>query len=374
MSSLRLRRFVSPSLVGIALLGCVVACNASGGSRSSGRRNDDNEEARTKQAVASERSGNVSAKQEERATITSVATARASHDTAASNNQALPQFVGAPMATNALLDALGSAPLRRFKSVGTSSIVFQTKLEAPFDAAFKPKTRMRAFGYQAEVAAFRLAGLLGMDNVPPAAVRRVLREDLRVKLNADDADAWSEIAEWTLWDETGKVTGAMIYWVPNMRPVPVAREQWEPWLRQDGTVPAEQRSLARDISSLLAFDYLIANWDRFSGGNLHASAAGDRLIVRDHDVAFATPLPARLHTRILEHLRRSERFSRELIERIDALTEDRFREAVVDESSTGGSLLSDAQIRDTVDRRAALLSYVRSLVEAHGESNVLAFP
>ena len=47
-------------------------------------------------------------------------------------------------------------------------------LPGSISAAFKPRTDSHPSGWQAEVAAYRVARGLGMHNVPPAIVRRIL--------------------------------------------------------------------------------------------------------------------------------------------------------------------------------------------------------
>src|SRR6478735_5009080 len=57
------------------------------------------------------------------------------------------------------------------KSIGHTSVVFKVKLEGGLDAAFKPRSRRGNGRYRGEVAAYRLARALDLDNVPRAMVR-----------------------------------------------------------------------------------------------------------------------------------------------------------------------------------------------------------
>jgi hypothetical protein len=286
-------------------------------------------------------------------------------------------MLGTDLDQDAILERLQHAPVRLFEPVGRTSVVFRMELRDTVDAAFKPRTRQHPWGYKAEVAAYRLARLLGMDNVPPAVTRRVSAKELRGRLDADFQDTWDEILRWTLWDEDAQVTGAAIYWIPGLRDLgldqPASNRQVLRWLSQGRPVPEGRRPLTTDLATMIAFDYLIGNWDRWSGANVQGTRSGKRLFIRDHNVAFASPLPGTLHRRIRNHLVGAERFPRGFVERLARMGERDVRKALVEDPghATGAPILSDAQIADLMDRRQGLLSYIGSLVQAYGEANVL---
>jgi hypothetical protein len=289
-------------------------------------------------------------------------------------------MLGAKLDQDALLAMIEDAPVRSFEPVGRTSVVFRMELAAEVDAAFKPRTRQHPWGFRAEVAAYRVARLLEMDNVPPAVTRRVSAGRIRDRLHPDFHDAWEEIAQWTLWDPDGTVAGAAIYWIPRMRNLgleqPGGIGRLRRWLAQGGAIPGEHEELASDASTMVAFDYLIGNWDRWSGGNVQGTASGGRLFIRDHNVAFASPLPTSLHRRVRDHLTGAQRFSRSFVESVARLDADALRAELAQDPghAAGDAILSDVQIADLMDRRRALLSYVGALVEAHGEERVLVFP
>jgi len=290
-------------------------------------------------------------------------------------------FPPGPYTHQALLDAIAHTAPRQFKPVGTSSVVFRMRLRSEHTAAFKPRSRQHRRGYRAEVAAYRLAQLLALDNVPPAVVRAIPMREIRERVHPRyaDAETWNEIEQWCLRDPDGRVRGAAIYWVPEMEDRRLERAEqvvrWRAWLRQGNSVPEARQALARDLANMLAFDYLIGNWDRFSGGNMKVSPDGSRLFIRDHNVAFAARLPPRVHTRLRDRLTYTEKFSRQLIERIERMDEAAIERALAaDPSHADEPLLNDEQIAGVLERRRTLLSYVGSLVDRFGEQAVLAFP
>jgi hypothetical protein len=286
-------------------------------------------------------------------------------------------FASGELTESAIVTALSTARAERMRSVGSTSITFQVDLAGPIDAAFKPESRFHPRGWLVEVAAYRVGRALGLDNVPPAVLRSMDRGQLRRRLEGTSVSL-DDLAN-DLPASGSEVRGAFVYWVPGMLRSDLDTAdgiaRWSGWLATRGAaeateIPAEHRALARDISNALVFDYLIGNRDRWSGGNARPLPTG-RLVIRDHNLAFPATLAAGVHARMSETLRRTSRFSRSVVERIEALDEASLRETVADRSPE--SLLDARQLAGVLERRAALLTYVGALVEAHGEAAVLSF-
>lgn len=287
-------------------------------------------------------------------------------------------FASSELTEDRILDALFSAHPDNFRPIGTSSVTFQLQLAGPIDAAYKPETRTHPRGWAHEIAAYRLAVLLGLDNVPPARVRIIERGQLRRRIAPDwEGDADMMLAPLTFNTNVPGVTtmrGATIYWVPNLERAtldqPEGLNVWAGWLTPGTTLSSEQRILAKDLASMCLFDALIGNGDRLSGGNLRTATNGvQRVIIRDHNLAFPIRWSTGQRGRIVDELHRAQRFPRALVEALSALDENALREATRDEIA--GALLDDDQIAAVMDRRAMVLSYVGALVELHGEAAVL---
>jgi hypothetical protein len=149
------------------------------------------------------------------------------------------------------------------------------------------------------------------------------------------------------------------------------------WLAQDGDPPSrdKSKSVAQDVSSMLAFDYLIGNWDRMSGGNIQSDHDGKRVFVRDHNLAFYEPLPRPQHERVLGHLRKVERFSKSFVLALKALDKPALMRALTEpDDPPGFQALSQRQVTAVLDRRLALLSYIAAMLDRYGERAVLSFP
>lgn len=286
---------------------------------------------------------------------------------------ALP-FAYATLDQDAILKVLSDAQALRFRPVGTSSVVFRATLQADFDAAFKSSSEKRPRAHAAEVAAYRLARLLGLDNVPPAITRRFTSEVMRSRLIPPGA--WNELRGW-IGEDAGQVKGAAIYWIADIHESGIdtraGTRRYTEWLRHDGVIADNERMLARDVSNMVAFDCLIGNWDRWSGGNTKGDASGQRLYIRDHDVAFPGRLSEDLQRRILDRLTPVERFSKRFVDQLRRLTRSAF-EAELALDPDGAALIDARQIAGMLDRREAVLSHVDALIALRGEESVLTFP
>ena len=237
---------------------------------------------------------------------------------------------------------------------------------------FKPRSR-RPLGdrrYRAEIAAYRLAHALGLDNVPRAVPRSFDVTTLRRLLPDFDKDA--------LPDTDGRIRGALMPWIDAYRVLPLEeaswRARWEPWLTDpSSTIPEDQRPLAAAISTLIAFDYITANWDRWSGANIAEDGATHAVLYVDNDGAFYDNPPPHALTRQLALLRRVVRFSSSFVEALRALDGAKLRDTFGEETP-GQPLLLDRAVKDADARRRTVLDAIDSRVKDAGATAVLAFP
>lgn len=281
-------------------------------------------------------------------------------------------FAAGDLSETVILGALAGAQPASFRPVGTTSVTLQVDLAGTIDAAFKPESRVHPRGWLNEVAAYRVARHLGLDDVPPAVLRSIDRGSLRRRLDPESAVSYEDLeADLTV---TGNVVrGAFIYWVPGLLrsdlDTPSGIVRWTGWLAIGAEIPEDQRAIARDLSNTVLFDYLIGNRDRWTGGNVRP-APGGRLVIRDHNLAFPVALGEGVHRRMLSFLQRAHRFSRETVRRLVALDEAALRDVVADEEPE--SLLDERQIAAVMERREAILTYLGALIEAYGEDEVLS--
>ena len=202
---------------------------------------------------------------------------------------------------------------------------------------------------------------------------------IRERLTDEARAHWSDIDWQLVANEEGSVEGAAVYWVPDLRDLGLESGErlgaWRAALNQNQERPARDVALYADISTLIAFDYIIANADRWSGGNIKGNASRDRVVVRDHNLAFAVPMAASRLNRITTSLERVERFSRAFVVRLQRLSRPSLqRELMPDAGGDRSPLLDEEEFRAMWDRVQTVRSYVGSLVDQYGTDRVLAFP
>jgi len=259
----------------------------------------------------------------------------------------------------------------RAKSVGHTSYALKLTLDDGSVALFKPRSKLPLGDrrYRGEIAAYRLAVALGLDNVRRALPRTFDASELRAVAEGFDDKG--------LVDPDGRVRGALMPWLETYRVLPLEqpawRARWEPWVLDPlGPVPQDERVRAAAISTMLAFDYLTANWDRWSGGNVAEDGATGKVLFVDNDGAFYDPPEAAALARQLAVVRRIARFSRRFVAALRALDGPRLSSAIGDEAP--GTPLLPRRVLDGVDaRRRIVLGVVDGRIGDAGDAATLAF-
>jgi hypothetical protein len=254
--------------------------------------------------------------------------------------------------------------------------VLKLTLQGGYVAAFKPRSALTLGDtrYRGEIAAYRLARALGLDNVPRAIPRTFSASTLRTVCSAPAAAQFERLAR---IDPDGNVRGALIPWIENYEELalqePSWRTKWLAWLTEEQhSIDERDRPLAAAISTMLVFDYVTANWDRWSGGNIARNAATGTLLFVDNDGAFYEHPSQDALLRQLARLRTVIRFSHRLVAALRSLDDAKLR-AAVGEESPGKPLLSDAVLAQLSARRLAVLAVVSERIARAGEQATLAF-
>jgi len=282
-------------------------------------------------------------------------------------------FLG--MSDDLLLARLGSQPVTRLKlNRGGSSLSFRVDFADGSRAAWKPAQTNGQTVPRKEIAAYRLNRLLGLSAVPPAIARAISRDDLFERLHPESLPALPRIRAETIVGPSGMVAGEASYWIPVIRDssfdTPTGRQQMADWLTQGQPIPYAARSMVAQEAMLVVFDFLIANPDRHSGGNMKTSADGSRLFFMDNTMAFFLDPEGPDKNR--GWLQKTQRFSRALHEALDRVDAATLRPLMLDPDGT--EILTDAEIRAVVARRQYVQRYVAGLIKQFGERKVLCFP
>jgi hypothetical protein len=210
-----------------------------------------------------------------------------------------------------------------------------------------------------EVAGYELARALGIEGrVPPAVVRRVPIGALDGFLREANLEVGRD----------GTVAGAAIVWMPVLRRTnlhtPEARAQWNAWLDPRQEIAPGDQTRAQQIASLIVYDYLQANFDRWNAANVPQDERND-LVFRDNNRAW-----------YLQNLRATGRGGIEGIRRLPASLLSAVERATGEvlaqrtEASTP-PVLNRAQVREYEVRRRALLARVDEAVREYGRERVL---
>jgi hypothetical protein len=289
--------------------------------------------------------------------------------------EAAGTFMG--MSDELLLERVRTQPIVRFKlNHGGSSLSFRIEFADGSRAAWKPTQTNRQTIPRKEVAAYRLNRLLGLNAVPPAAPRAVAREELLAHLHPESVALLPRIEAETIFGPGGKTVGTASYWIPVIKDsgfdTPVGQKLAQAWLSQGERIPADQREIAAQLSDLVVFDFLTANPDRYSGGNMKMSPDGKRLFFMDNTMSFFVEPAGNEKTR--ETLLRTQRFSRATYAALDRISVPTLEQVLAEETGTPYEILTPAEIHAVVARRDVVRQYVSVLIGHFGANEVLAFP
>ena len=312
------------------------------------------------------------------------------------------QFIAPPVVINdADYDEIG--PLG-----GGSTVTLKVIQNGNPIAAFKPLQTRRQSNYRAEIAAWRLCELLQCDfGIPWNRAVKIERNTFNKLYNRSKSKKRElyrkELADIT-WTKEGSayyVYGTFKDWVPDFTRFPVEYIAfWKGWLSQSGYIeefgdlkdtlmPLTKRAntkklytelleqspnlttdaLATQISQVLTFDFLIGNWDRFSGvpewWGVNCQFKDNRIVSIDNGAAF----PAYSNEKVQERFMMVERFSAHFIHALRMMDKEKTLELLFPEPTK----FERSSFEQFWKQRAAVLTRVDSLCEKYGSERVLSF-
>ncbi len=263
------------------------------------------------------------------------------------------------------------------KSIGHTSVVFRLDFDAApgkLRAAYKPESKRGHKRFRGEVASYRLGKLLAIPNVPPATVHSFKRDALRAALQADGRAV--ALFDDEAIEHSGRIVGALMPWIEKLEFIPLESPtemaRWKKELQNGGDLPEDRRALVRQISTLVVFDALTGNWDRWSGANVGIDRPSGTLLFTDNDASFFDPIPPAFAPQ-MTMLKGVDRFSRSLVVRLRAIDALMLSDAFGDEEP--GSPLLPARVVAACDqRRKDVLAVIDAKIAQLGEASVLYFP
>ncbi len=270
-----------------------------------------------------------------------------------------------------LLNAMATAPVVKvLRKISRKAPIYQLDLGNGLEIAFKPQTYERPVLWRNDVLAWELGRLLGIhDRVPPVTARLVSHDLLK------------DPTEVLVHSKTtpGLALGSAAFWMPVLIDTHLTgkagQDRWGRWLGIQFAIPTDPAtaSLAEQVSTLVVFDYLQANTDRFRNSeNLMADEHG-RIVFRDNNEGWKAAQLGDLSTNT-SLLRNVHRFSRSLVDNLRKADTPAFQ-ARLQPWIDAGRPLFDQQRLDLFERRRVfLLSYIDQLVKTYGEAAVLPWP
>ncbi|HEX3761598.1 MAG TPA: hypothetical protein VHW23_23030 [Kofleriaceae bacterium] len=286
---------------------------------------------------------------------------------------------GAPDAD--LLAPLAATPLTRVKlNRGGSSLSLRLEFASGARAAFKPMQIHPQSDPRREIAAYRIDRLLGIGHVPPARSAAFAVEDVIAAADPANRDVTGSRIEREAIPRDGKLCGELSWWIPEIKRVriggryvdePDGEALWVEYLQAGAAIPAELQPMLAQLASVIVFDVVIDNSDRWSGNNTQGSPDDRILYFMDNTLSFS--LYTIGHTANLARLYRIQVFPRGLIGRLRRLTAEAVA-AGLGRDDVLGPLLSETEIRAVMSRRDHLVEYVDRLIAELGEDAVLALP
>jgi hypothetical protein len=281
-----------------------------------------------------------------------------------------------------ILEPLRHAELKRVKfNQGGTSISLRVDFVGGARASFKPdQTNLQSIPRK-EIAAFRLSRALGLSTVSPAVGRKFPRDELVAKLDPGSRDLLPRFYAEVPVDAAGFVTGELSHWIPaivNGKVGPYALDSvdgmmlWRRYLAVAAPVPHRDAGMMAQLSTMVAFDFLTNNVDRFSGSN--AKSSPDRRVLYFMDNTLSFGLERTAHSKVRNYLRRVQKFSRTFYEAAKTLDPADFARQMRSDAAPYEELLTDDELDALFARRDYLVRYIDGLITLHGEAAVLVYP
>ena len=282
------------------------------------------------------------------------------------------------------------------------------------EVIFKPSRQGWEDGWQMEIASWRLCELIACNFEIIKATPALLHEDALIAaldaasgdLDTAQAQQLRELASWQPGEGDGapRVVRGSLERLPasSRAPFPIEyRPLWIDWLTATSSPAPLERPLseelnsiasladgkfqqplvdaigqqptsevAREVSSLLLFDYLTNNWERFSTRaetyGINNPVIGGGIVSRHNGDAFQP----RASRRVQGRFEWTTRFSRSTVATIRLLERDALEAVLFPEAGP----VDRARLNVLWSQRDDLLKRVEQLVAQHGRDDVLYFP
>jgi len=284
-----------------------------------------------------------------------------------------------------LLAPLAATPVTGIKlNHGGTSLSLRIDFASGARAAFKPQQVHPQSDPRREIAAYRIDRMLGIGHVAPAKSATFALADLIAAAPEDAREYTTQRLNDEAIAHAGKVAGEVSWWIPDIRDAtigthridePEGMAEWLPYLQADNTTAVTPPDLVDEmaqLSTLIVFDVLIDNADRWTGNNTKCTPDQRTLYFMDNTLSFS--LFTFGHEANLRPLHAISKFSRKLVTRLRTLTYASVERAVESPDDPLAPILKPEEIHALLARRDHLLRYIDDLRAELGDAAVLAYP
>ena len=264
---------------------------------------------------------------------------------------------------------------------GGTSLSLRLDFASGARAAFKPQQTHPQSDPRREIAAYRIDRMLGIGHVPPAKSATFAVADLVAAAGLDVRDYTEQRIMTEAIAHDGKVSGEVSWWIPQISDMmigshrvdePLGMADWVPMLQAGQPTPPEFANTVTQLSTVIVFDVLIDNADRWTGNNTKCSPDQRVLFFMDNTLAFSNFTLG--HQTNLIPLQRISKFSKTFVKRLRTLTYASITQALAVPDDPLAPLLEPGEIRALLARRDHLLGYIDALSAELGENAVLSLP
>jgi hypothetical protein len=271
----------------------------------------------------------------------------------------------------AVIRRLCEQPLGRLElnRQGTT-LKFKATMRDGTRGSLRPAQTADAGYFRADVASYRLSRALGLHTVPPSCLRTLGRDQIEGAAGAQRVAA--RLKTEVGWSADGKrVEASVVAWVDHVRSAELDKDlaAWRRLLAQSARLDGASEALrvhAAEGSRLIAWDFLIANWDRWSGSNTFRVGASGPFVWLDNAAGFGH-YGGGATRRNESQLVGVERHSRSFIAALRSRTDGELGAAL------GPAGLSARELKQLLERRTELLRRVDELIAKYGAERVLCF-
>ncbi|MBN2803748.1 MAG: hypothetical protein JXR91_11685 [Deltaproteobacteria bacterium] len=211
-------------------------------------------------------------------------------------------------------------------------------------AIFKPYLKVNTTAKH-EVAYYKIAHILDVKRVPVSVIGLLPLSKIKGFLSKKYPEFIDEFLKRVEFDSDNLIKGAFIEWIDNIEPLSKEKNDYISTIE---ILKSNDTQLQQSAYRMIVLDYILGNWDRFSGGNLFKIKDTNTLALIDQNNAFSS-LSEGQEEKLNRYINLVKTVPPDLLSKIKLLNKSKIKDAVmIEENNT--PLLSDAEIAQIMSR------------------------